>query len=607
MSKLRINELESLETGRSLKVDKIDSDVRLDLANPDKGAGMVARGVVAVDSIVDLLALPVGVKTTDKIFAATGYHANSNVGGGQFVYDPSLAGINDGGVIFSGFRRLLGGQVVSAEMFGCRGDVNGFDSAPYMQTYVNWAIANGGRTIFIPFDNSQKYLFNSTVIIEVGGFAVTGNALGGNMGSSYINGGHITGGPGLSALFDYGNNAATNPASNRVVFSGVAFKNTNGTTSAIKVSRAGDGPDRDILFFNTTGYGFVDAVLFDAPAGNTLSGATVTFQNSYFLQNTGSAVNALDRLLGFRYVGNMSEAGGQVRGKIDGPVTITDNMLEGQPNALELVGMGAAKALIGRNYYERNSGDFIIKFMPTAASATLQLVDDFFGGQGFSATDFCAFNGGRLIDSRVSSPPPVTIKGCSPGSKLLNTIWVRAGDDTPGAVMWCDPAAHRGQQPAQYTVTIWTDIGAVSESTPFGNTDTAATYTGTVVGTGSTISTLPYTAGDIIVGAMLVKASVGSSPQMALYNTTDNGNLDPRGGVAGLGGSVISTVDAGWHLVTWVVKTDRAGAGVRSRFSAGVADKTITVAGFGAYVIPAADFITRNSHPRAVVKLFVPF
>ena len=35
-------------------------ELRQDLANPDKGAAMVARGVVAVDSIADLLALPEG-------------------------------------------------------------------------------------------------------------------------------------------------------------------------------------------------------------------------------------------------------------------------------------------------------------------------------------------------------------------------------------------------------------------------------------------------------------------------------------------------------------------------------------------------------------------
>lgn len=42
MSKLRVDELESLSTGKSIMVDEIDTDVRLDLASPDKGAAMVS-------------------------------------------------------------------------------------------------------------------------------------------------------------------------------------------------------------------------------------------------------------------------------------------------------------------------------------------------------------------------------------------------------------------------------------------------------------------------------------------------------------------------------------------------------------------------------------
>jgi len=49
-----------------------DAVLRQELTNPDKGAAMVARGVVAVDSIADLLALPEGQKKEDLRYLVKG-------------------------------------------------------------------------------------------------------------------------------------------------------------------------------------------------------------------------------------------------------------------------------------------------------------------------------------------------------------------------------------------------------------------------------------------------------------------------------------------------------------------------------------------------------
>lgn len=86
MSKLRVDELESLSTGESILVDEIDSGVRADLASP-YGAAMVGRGVVAVDSIADLLALPAEQRREDLRYLVKGYHAGSDAGGGVFYLD----------------------------------------------------------------------------------------------------------------------------------------------------------------------------------------------------------------------------------------------------------------------------------------------------------------------------------------------------------------------------------------------------------------------------------------------------------------------------------------------------------------------------------------
>lgn len=87
MSKLRVDELESLATGRTISVDNIDAGLRQDLASPDKGAAMVARGVVAVDSIADLLALSEEQKVEGLRYLVKGYYDGSGVGGGEFYWD----------------------------------------------------------------------------------------------------------------------------------------------------------------------------------------------------------------------------------------------------------------------------------------------------------------------------------------------------------------------------------------------------------------------------------------------------------------------------------------------------------------------------------------
>src|SRR5690554_4124232 len=80
-----------------------DAVLRQDLANPDKGAAMVARGVVAVDSIADLLALPEGQRKSGVFYLVASYHGgwaaaspiHLPVGGGVFTWQPSSTAVDD--------------------------------------------------------------------------------------------------------------------------------------------------------------------------------------------------------------------------------------------------------------------------------------------------------------------------------------------------------------------------------------------------------------------------------------------------------------------------------------------------------------------------------
>lgn len=84
-----------------------------DLSDPDKGAAMVARGVVAVDSIADLLALPAGQRKEGLRYLVKGYHPPLNYlaqpffGGGVLYWDAARSATEHNGVsIFDPARTL---------------------------------------------------------------------------------------------------------------------------------------------------------------------------------------------------------------------------------------------------------------------------------------------------------------------------------------------------------------------------------------------------------------------------------------------------------------------------------------------------------------------
>lgn len=123
--------------------------VRLDLADPDKGAAMVARGAVAVDSIADLLALPEGQRKEGLRYLVSSYHGGWAVenpyigprGGGEFVWVADTSASNnlvtaftvpDGG---GQFRRVVDGEL-NAFMAGARGD-GVSDDTEALQRFIN--------------------------------------------------------------------------------------------------------------------------------------------------------------------------------------------------------------------------------------------------------------------------------------------------------------------------------------------------------------------------------------------------------------------------------------------------------------------------------------
>lgn len=77
-----------------------DAALRQDLANPDKGAAMVARGVVVLNGIKGLAALSADQRKTDQVYQVTGFYADTSIGGGTYRWNPSLPkSTHNGGTI----------------------------------------------------------------------------------------------------------------------------------------------------------------------------------------------------------------------------------------------------------------------------------------------------------------------------------------------------------------------------------------------------------------------------------------------------------------------------------------------------------------------------
>lgn len=121
--------------------ERVDVDLSMKALREDLSEGnqevlgvSVRRNVIAVDSIADLLALPTSARRSDVRVEVKGYHAGTDVGGGNFYWDDSSEE-EDFGVTFavSGipvgrWRRVIN-SVLCPEWFGAVGDGVVDDSA----------------------------------------------------------------------------------------------------------------------------------------------------------------------------------------------------------------------------------------------------------------------------------------------------------------------------------------------------------------------------------------------------------------------------------------------------------------------------------------------
>src|SRR5690625_817673 len=192
-----------------------DAVLRQQLDDINQGAAMLGRGVVAVDSIADLLSLPAGQRKESLRYLVKEYYAGTGVGGGEFYWDSVSDEDADGCIIFGeGSGRFLrtGITSISPAMAGAKGAPN--DDTPYFQAACDAAVRLKVPLVF----TTQHYLKPDNTDYTYGVCI-------------YINGDIVIKGLGEGTVFIRGNAHGFHSEGHFVDISGVIFKKTPGTTA----------------------------------------------------------------------------------------------------------------------------------------------------------------------------------------------------------------------------------------------------------------------------------------------------------------------------------------------------------------------------------------
>ena len=136
-------DLAQVPTGQDL-VDAGISTLRADLASTDvdKGAGIISRGVVALNAITDFLSIPAGLRTSDRRYLVASFWQGLGMGGGAFKWSADKNKSDHDGVLVVDPDRLI-------ELGGPS------DADPY-NAYFTASVSGSG--VFVALDRGEILL-----------------------------------------------------------------------------------------------------------------------------------------------------------------------------------------------------------------------------------------------------------------------------------------------------------------------------------------------------------------------------------------------------------------------------------------------------------------
>lgn len=300
-----------------------------------------------------------------QVVATTGYYSGGDGGANTYIYHGTGRPTADGGFYINGpgpddYFEAINKTEINVRQFGARGD--GSDDQSYIQSAINTAIQEKQCSVYFP---AGTYDLNTPVNINFdtpqpvrlfgsGNATPTSNAAGGTI---------ITGGNGIESCFILMKTDLTTFGTFGFECEHISFEGSgqgvSGPLSAIK-NKIGGAPARPFVVKNCNFRAFDKAIFSDITESGLTTGicqVSITecnlYSNNYALYATGPAA-----IMDLLFYGNVSEQGGKIggdSGSYQGGVKITDNLLEGQSDAIHING-GLAHVEITRNYFETNSG-----------------------------------------------------------------------------------------------------------------------------------------------------------------------------------------------------------------------------------------------------------
>jgi len=259
---------------------------------------------------------------------------------------------------------LLNNQALYADRMGLKGDGKTDDSAALLAT-VTFALANKISTIVF---SSKNYYFANPVKVVLDSLGISIRFVGTHVPSfsGYPSTGTIfTGASGVDSLILLTKTDVTKAGYCSFSCENIAFRGAGIVGSGIKNVVAG-GPSRPFVVRACTFQGFTLAgITSDTSATGLATGICQAHiydnnfsGNKYAIYGKGQAA-----IMGIDFHSNVCEQNSSGAfysgtGSFQGTIRISDNLLEGQPNPIQLsVGLGVVE--IARNYFEANTGCLI--------------------------------------------------------------------------------------------------------------------------------------------------------------------------------------------------------------------------------------------------------
>ena len=484
---------------------------------------------------------------------------------------------------------MINSAPVSIKDFGAVGDGTTDDTAA-IQAAVNYVCSTNISGLFFPFGKGERYKLTSTVTVPRGNLSFFGDAglcwFPNSTGFIFSNVSGLT-------FFDFGNNSSSVIGAfglYHMSFNGSGYNPPSevlNTQIAVKFSDASNGPSRPVPIRDCSFYGFNKAISLDnTVVADTITPSWVDIQDCWFEGGTYAIWgNKNIPTLGLRFVNNVSEQGAKIYGNFSAFCEITNNLIEGQNNFLDIGGNGATHLTLRDNYLEINEGDFILNGGFSNASACVWELDYFYTFRGTRTDDFVIDSGAIVCKGNVQSSQ-VTVTG-----QILFT-----SKNFLNYKVKNDGSAPISNLPAEWFVGAYSDAvyrttnmgGSVTVQAPHGQVTTAITST-TNAWTSYFNATTNYSIGDLVTVSFLVRAR-GAPPAsfVSFFIQVLNDSYSPCV-AAQMDAFYVGYTYGQWSLVTMSMAAESAGTVLRIRcapyYGASTSGPGVDIAGISANVI----------------------